>query len=47
MSHREFPGGPYIEWINSIQMTTNSDIYYCGQEFLRLNGVALIVNKTV
>ena len=47
MSHREFPGGPYIEWINSIQMSTNSDIYYCGQEFLRLNGVALIVNKTV
>ena len=28
----------------------NSDdhfIYYCGQEFLRRNGVALIVNKTV
>ena len=28
----------------------NSDdhyIYYCGQEFLRRNGVALIVNKRV
>ena len=28
----------------------NSDdhyIYYCGQEFLRRNGVALIVNETV
>ena len=28
----------------------NSDdhyIYYCGQEFLRRNGVAIIVNKTV
>ena len=28
----------------------NSDdhyIYYCGQEFLRRNGVTLIVNKTV
>ena len=28
----------------------NSDdhyFYYCGQEFLRRNGVALIVNKTV
>ena len=22
-------------------------IYYCGQEFLRRNGVAIIVNKTV
>ena len=28
----------------------NSDdyyIYYCGQEFLRRNGVAIIANKTV
>ena len=28
----------------------NSDyhqIYYCGQEFLRINGVAIIVNKSV
>ena len=28
----------------------NSDdhyIYYCGQEFLRINGVAIIVNKRV
>ena len=28
----------------------NSDdyyIYYCGQEYLRRNGVAIIVNKTV
>ena len=28
----------------------NSDdhyIYYCGQESLRMNGIALIVNKTV
>ena len=28
----------------------NSDdhyIYYCGQEFLRINGIALIVNKRV
>ena len=28
----------------------NSDdhyIYYCGQESLRINGVAIIVNKTV
>ena len=25
----------------------NSDIYYCGQESLRRNGVAIIVNKRV
>ena len=23
------------------------DIYYCGQEFLRRNGVAIMVNKTL
>ena len=32
-----------MEWANLIQMT----ITYCGQEFLRRNGVALIVNKRV
>ena len=25
----------------------NSDIYYCGQESLRRNGVAIMVNKRV
>ena len=29
--------------MNLTQMTT--DIYYCGQESLRRNGVAIIVNK--
>ena len=33
------------EWVNLIQMTII--IYYCGQEFLRRNGVALKVNKRV
>ena len=23
------------------------DVYYCGQEFLKRNGIAIIVNKTV
>ena len=40
--------------INELKWTRmgefNSDnhyMYYCGQEFLRTNGVAFIVNKTV
>ena len=40
--------------INKIKWTEmgefNSDdhyIYYCGQEFLRRNGVAIVVNKRV
>ena len=43
-----------ILWISELKCTGmgefNSDdhcIYYCGQEFLRRNGVALIVNKRV
>ena len=34
-----------LKWVNLIQMTIY--IYYCGQESLRRNGVALIVNKRV
>ena len=34
-----------LEWVNLIQMTIY--IYYCGQESLRRNGVAIIVNKRV
>ena len=37
-----------IKWMR--MGTFNSDdhcMYYCGQEFLRRNGVALIVNKRV
>ena len=43
-----------IVGINELKWTGmgefNSDdhyIYYCGQEFLRINGIALIVNKRV
>ena len=34
-----------LKWVNLFQMTIY--IYYCGQESLRRNGVALIVNKRV
>ena len=47
-------GNIYILGISKLKWTRmgefNSDdhyIYYCRQEFLRRNGVALIVNKTV
>ena len=33
------------EWVNLTQMTTN--INYCGQESLKRNRVAIIVNKRV
>ena len=33
--------------IYKIYMSKEIDIYYCGQEFLRRNGVAIIVNKRV
>ena len=37
-----------LKWMGTGRF--NSDgyyIYYCGQESLRMNGIALIVNKTV
>ena len=34
-----------LEWVNLTQMTII--IYYCGQESLRRNGVALIVNERI
>ena len=33
----------WLEWVNLTQMTIN--IYYSGQESLRRNGVAIMVNK--
>ena len=33
--------------IYKIYMSKEIDIYYCGQESLRRNGVAIIVNKRV
>ena len=37
-----------LKWTGTCEC--NSDdyyIYYCGQEYLRRNGVSIIVNKTV
>ena len=34
----------WMEWVNLFQLTI---IYYCGQESLRRNGAALIVNNRV
>ena len=37
-----------LRWIGMDKFNLiNHDIYYCGQESLRRNGVALIVNKRV
>ena len=39
-----------MDWYVNLAGEFNSDdhdIYYCGQEFLRRNGVAVIVNKRV
>ena len=37
-----------IKWIGMGEFSSNNHyIYYCGQESLRRNGVAFIVNKTV
>ena len=37
-----------IKWTGTDEFNSNDHyIYYCGQESLRRNGVALIVNKSV
>ena len=37
-----------LKWIRMDELNSdNHYIYYCGQESLRRNGVALIVNKRV
>ena len=37
-----------LKWTGMGEFNENDDyIYYCGQELLRRNGVALIINKTV
>ena len=35
-----------MEWLDEFN-SDDHDIYYCGQEYLRRNGVAIIVNKRV
>ena len=41
-SRQEYGSG--LQWVN---LTDDHYIYYCGQESLRRNGVAIIVNKRV
>ena len=37
-----------LKWTGMGEFNSNDPyIYYCGQEFLRRNGVALIVNKNI
>ena len=37
-----------LKWIGMGEFNSdNHYIYYCGQEYLRRNGVAIIVNKRV
>ena len=36
-----------LKWVGMSEFNSDDDyIYYCGQESLRRNGVALIVNKS-
>ena len=35
-----------LKWMGMGEFNSDDhDIYYCGQEYLRRNGVALVVNK--
>ena len=37
-----------LKWIGTGEFTSDDNyIYYCGEESLRRNGIAIIVNKTV
>ena len=37
-----------LKWTGMSEFNSDDHyIYYCGQEFLRINGVAIIVNKRV
>ena len=36
-----------LKWTRMVNLTQKTIIYYCGQESLRRNGVALIVRKRV
>ena len=41
-------GISYLKWTGMGKFNSDDHyIYYCGQESLRRNGVAVIVNKTV
>ena len=36
-----------LKWTEMGEFNSHDHIYYCGQESLRRNGVAIIVNKRV
>ena len=37
-----------LQWIGTGELNSDDHyIYYCGQEYLRRNGIALIINKGV
>ena len=42
------PGISELRWIEMVEFDSDDHyIYYCGQESLRRNGVAIMVNKRV
>ena len=44
----EILGTSELKWTGMGEFNSDDHyIYYCGQEFLRINGIALIVNKRV
>ena len=44
----DIPGINELKWTGMCEFNSDDHcIYYCGQEFLRRNGVAIIVNKRV
>ena len=44
----DIPGISELRWTGMGEFNSDDHyIYYCGQEFLRRNGVAIIVNKRV
>ena len=44
----DIPGISELKWTGMGELSSDDHyIYYCGQEYLRRNGVAIIVNKTV
>ena len=37
-----------LKWMSMVKFNSDDHyIYYCGQEYLRRNGVALLVNKSL
>ena len=36
-----------LKWVRTLKFNSDNQYIYCGQESLRRNGIALIVNKRV